>query len=127
MAMKEILLPAPLPWFDRSPERHLFFFMSGVGADVVPSWRQHLARSIFIVAECFREGHDIVVPGKLSVPHREHRAAARNAARRLPRHAQRDAERCARTAAETAARFAPAAGRILARRAGCTLFTASSR
>ena len=79
VAMKEIVSFLRLsPWFDRSPERHLFFFMSGVGADVVPSWRQHLARSIFIVAEgdrqaeCFREGHDIVVPGKLSVPHREH-------------------------------------------------------
>jgi len=61
------------PWWDKRPERHLFFFMSGVGAGIVPSWHAHIARSIFIVAEgdseatYFRHGVDIVVPGKVGV------------------------------------------------------------
>ena len=69
------------PWWARAPERHLFFFMSGVGAGIVPSWRSFLSRSIFIVAEgdrqadYFRYGHDIVVPGKISTRHREDQTA----------------------------------------------------
>ena len=61
------------PWWERRKEAHVFFFMSGVGAGLVPSWRQHLEPAIFVVAEgdrqadYFRYGHDIVVPGKLSV------------------------------------------------------------
>ena len=57
------------------PERHIFFFMSGVGAGIVPSWHKHLAKAVFVVAEgdreaaYFREGHDIVVPGKVSAKH----------------------------------------------------------
>jgi hypothetical protein len=45
----------------------------GVGAGIVPSWRRYLQQSIFVVAEgdrqvdYFREGHDIVVPGKASM------------------------------------------------------------
>ena len=64
------------PWWARRPERHLFFFMSGVGAGIVPSWQQHLRSAVFIVAEgdrqakYFREGHDIVVPGKVSAKHK---------------------------------------------------------
>ena len=42
-------------WWARRPERHLFFFMSGVGAGIVPSWHVHLRRSIFIVAEGDRQ------------------------------------------------------------------------
>ena len=64
------------PWWDRHPERHLFFFMSGIGAGSIPSWRSQIASAIFVVAEgdrqadYFREGHDIVVPGKISTKHR---------------------------------------------------------
>jgi hypothetical protein len=73
-------------WWERRPQRHLFFFMSGVGAGIVPSWRTHLHRAVFVVAEgdrqaeYFREGHDIVVPGKVSVKHnrRQHGAAGRH-------------------------------------------------
>lgn len=60
------------PWWQRHPERHLFFFMSGIGAGSVPSWPEHISKAIFVVAEgdrqadYFREGHDIVVPGKIS-------------------------------------------------------------
>ena len=70
------------PWWRGHPERHLFFFMSGVGAGIIPSWRQPLSRAIFIVAEgdrqadYFREGHDIIVPGKISTPHRDHQLPA---------------------------------------------------
>jgi hypothetical protein len=45
----------------------------GVGAGIVPSWRRYLQQSVFVVAEgdrqvdYFREGHDIVVPGKASM------------------------------------------------------------
>jgi hypothetical protein len=48
----------------------------GVGAGIVPSWRRYLQQSVFIVAEgdrqvdYFREGHDIVVPGKASMAFR---------------------------------------------------------
>lgn len=61
------------PWFDQRPERHLFFFMSGAGAAIAPSWRSLIGRSTFIVAEgdaqadFFRKAVDVVVPGKLSV------------------------------------------------------------
>jgi len=61
------------PWWRLRPHRHLFFFMSGIGAGIVPSWRAHLSSSIFLVAEgdreadYFRYAHDIVVPGKVSV------------------------------------------------------------
>ena len=61
------------PWWEAHPERHLFFFMSGVGAGIVPSWRAQIGRAVFVVAEgdrqadYFREGHDIVVPGKIGV------------------------------------------------------------
>ena len=64
------------PWWERHPERHLFFFMSGIGAGIVPTWRHHLSRAVFVVAEgdrqadYFREGHDIVVPGKVSAKHK---------------------------------------------------------
>ena len=42
----------------------------------MPSWRRSLQQSVFIVAEgdrqvdYFREGHDIVVPGKASMAFR---------------------------------------------------------
>ena len=61
------------PWWARFPERHLFFFMSGVGAGIVPSWQQLIGPAVFVVAEgdrqadYFREGHDIIVPGKIGV------------------------------------------------------------
>ena len=61
------------PWWEQRAERHVFFFMSGIGASIVPSWRKHLEPAVFVVAEgdrqadYFRYGHDIVVPGKLSV------------------------------------------------------------
>lgn len=64
-------------WWGARPERHLFFFLSGIGAGVVPSWRAHISRSIFIVAEgdreapYFREGQDIVVPGKIAISRAE--------------------------------------------------------
>ena len=68
------------PWWAARPERHLFFFMSGIGAGSVPSWRSHIAKAVFIVAEgdrqaeYFREGHDIVVPGKISTKHKARQA-----------------------------------------------------
>lgn len=63
------------PWWDRRPEKHLFFFMSGIGAGSVPSWQRYLESAIFVVAEgdrqagYFREGHDVIVPGKISTKH----------------------------------------------------------
>mmetsp|Transcript_53958 Transcript_53958/g.89562 ORF Transcript_53958/g.89562 Transcript_53958/m.89562 type:complete len:579 (+) Transcript_53958:100-1836(+) len=60
-------------WWQTQQHRHLFFFMSGVGASIIPSWKAQLGHSIFIVAEgdrevpYFRYRHDIVVPGKVSV------------------------------------------------------------
>ncbi|KAL1495452.1 hypothetical protein AB1Y20_016820 [Prymnesium parvum] len=62
------------PWWRLRPDRHLFFFMSGAGAGIVPSWRAMIANAIFIVAEgdreasYFRPGVDVIVPGKISVP-----------------------------------------------------------
>lgn len=60
-------------WRQR-PDRHVFFFMSGIGASMLPDppgWAAvpRLKEAIFIVAEgdreadYFRYGHDIVVPG----------------------------------------------------------------
>ena len=52
---------------------HLVVVRPGVGAGIVPSWRRYLQQSVFIVAEgdrqvdYFREGHDIVVPGKVNI------------------------------------------------------------
>ena len=75
VALRQVLtFLSKSPWWKSRPERHLFFFMSGVGAGLVPSWRPLISRAIFIVAEgdreadYFREGHDIIVPGKISVP-----------------------------------------------------------
>ena len=70
------------PWWERRPERHLFFFMSGIGAGIVPSWQKHLSSAVFVVAEgdrqadYFREGHDIVVPGKVSLRHKRQQIGA---------------------------------------------------
>ena len=49
---------------------------------VLPSWRTHLHRAVFVVAEgdrqadYFREGHDVVVPGKVSAKHLEQQRRA---------------------------------------------------
>ena len=76
-ALQEVLtFLGRTPWWAARPERHIFFFMSGIGAGSVPSWRTQIAKAIFVVAEgdrqaeYFREGHDIVVPGKISTKHK---------------------------------------------------------
>lgn len=43
------------PWWETRPERHVFFFMSGIGAGIVPTWRKRLAPAIFVVAEGDRQ------------------------------------------------------------------------
>ena len=77
------------PWWKQRPDRHLFFFMSGVGAGIVPSWHKYLKESVFVVAEgdrqadYFREGHDIVVPGKVSTKHKESSKQKKTGSRKL--------------------------------------------
>ena len=56
------------PWWKRFPERHLFFFMSGIGAGMVPSWRTLLGRSIFLVAEGDREVCRLCIAHEMAPP-----------------------------------------------------------
>ena len=76
-ALREVvayLTAAPGAQWAARPQRHVFFFMSGIGAGIVPGWERAIGRAVFVVAEgdreadYFRYGHDIVAPGKLSTP-----------------------------------------------------------
>jgi len=57
------------PHWHARPDRHVFFFMSGVGASILPDRLAPLGKAVVVSAEgdreadYFRYGHDIVVPG----------------------------------------------------------------
>ena len=70
-ALREVvayLTAAPGAQWAARPERHVFFFMSGIGAGIVPGWERAIGRAVFVVAEgdreadYFRYGHDMSHP-----------------------------------------------------------------